>query len=505
MQKLITGQYFSLVIFAVGVACVTAVILMPYLLMAPNEDAEGVLFLAFLLNTAWVIVSFVSCTVLFSLRWRRVQDTPIRAATQYGFAMLPASLGLNLWSSSPAPLSAMIDLKWRIPVLAISLATVIYFGVSLILGWLLFISARRSRLIANLAVLFVLCFPPIVFFGVPIAAVTITRLHSNLHIAYSYRLPAKVWASEVAVSPDGSIWAIESVGGIPINLLGGSSQTIYRFDASGRLYVKSINGKYWKLHDLTAARDGSIWFIGRAPRTGTDFARDDIIKLSPAGAVVKYAPPTPTVGTTALIEAPDGVMWFLESQPNIIGSIDKTGRIIERRVSDGCCPTSLALDHDRALWYTVQQSDQVGRMDQKGKVTVYNLPHSDSWPDRIVLGPDGAMWFTEYHGNRIGRINDRGRITEINVGARTGYPQDIVAGHQGDIWFSANGESALWKISQSAKVERFPLSWPFTTYDVQGLAVDRDGNVLVAATAMTEVSFIYEHQQGYVARAGVVP
>jgi virginiamycin B lyase len=73
-----------------------------------------------------------------------------------------------------------------------------------------------------------------------------------------------------------------------------------------------------------------------------------------------------------------------------------------------------------------------------GKLFEYDIPFRNSRPIAIVPGPDGAMWFSEEAGSRVARIDDRGRITEYEVPKPAGQPNMLLAGlafdGSGDLW-----------------------------------------------------------------------
>lgn len=50
----------------------------------------------------------------------------------------------------------------------------------------------------------------------------------------------------------------------------------------------------------------------------------------------------------------------------------------------------------------------------------YTVKTQDSGPYGITRGKDAAMWFTEQRGNRIGRINEAGEITSFNLPTENG-------------------------------------------------------------------------------------
>lgn len=66
-------------------------------------------------------------------------------------------------------------------------------------------------------------------------------------------------------------------------------------------------------------------------------------------------------------------------------------------------PYAITTGPDGALWFTMVQSGQIGRLVPGQKPTSHQIA-PDSGPTVISNGPDGALWFTQYRAHRIGRI-----------------------------------------------------------------------------------------------------
>ncbi len=89
--------------------------------------------------------------------------------------------------------------------------------------------------------------------------------------------------------------------------------------------------------------------------------------------------------------------------------ITPTGQVSEYSNLDGIAPYSEPYDimagPDGNLWFTQQNSSQIGRITPAGQVTEFSTgitPHSG--PNAITVGPDGNLWLTEADGN-IGRLD----------------------------------------------------------------------------------------------------
>lgn len=224
LSKFASYRFFVLIMFGIW-AFGEGVIFALLFGLAPS-DAEGAYVIAGLLNTAWIAISFVMCTWLFSLRWRQIPTHLLKAATGYAFALLPISFGLNEWSISPAPLSGgFVHSLSSIP-LAIALGTAIYFVVFGLLGLLLRALSTRGKVVANAGVVGVICLPLILPLAIVWAKFTVAQAKSGMRTEHAYTLPDKVWPAEVAVSPGGLVSVVPWTGPIPADRMGG---TVKRF------------------------------------------------------------------------------------------------------------------------------------------------------------------------------------------------------------------------------------------------------------------------------------
>ncbi len=141
-------------------------------------------------------------------------------------------------------------------------------------------------------------------------------------------------------------------------------------------------------------------------------------------------------------------------------------------------PSGVAAGADRDVWFTQQDSDQVGRMTPTGKVTEFsNGITAASGPGGIAAGPDGNMWFTESDADQIGRITPTGKVTEFHTNITADSdPVGIAAGPDGNMWFTQQGSNEVGRITPTGKVTEFsngitPGSVPI------GIAAGPDGNM----------------------------
>ena len=212
--------------------------------------------------------------------------------------------------------------------------------------------------------------------------------------------------------------------------------------------------------EIAAGPDGALWF--------TDWAGGKIGRITTAGAITEYAPPTPNSDPFGIAAGPDGAMWFTE-EIGKVGRIGPPGTIEEFDIP-GSNPYGITLGPDGALWFADFAGNKIGRITTAGNYVEYPLPNPNSSPYEITAGPDGALWFTEFTGPRIGRITTAGAITEFPL---SDQPWDITAGPDGALWFTQDFANQIGRITISGQFTEYPLPAPQT--DPTGITGGPDG------------------------------
>lgn len=97
-----------------------------------------------------------------------------------------------------------------------------------------------------------------------------------------------------------------------------------------------------------------------------------------------------------IVTGPDGNLWFTEFAGNQIGRITPMGVLTEYPVpTSDSRPVGLAVGSDNNLWFTEQQGNKIGRITPNGTITEFPVKTAAATPDYILSGPDGNLWFTE--------------------------------------------------------------------------------------------------------------
>jgi len=231
--------------------------------------------------------------------------------------------------------------------------------------------------------------------------------------------------------------------------------------------------------NVTSRRKGrtGLWLAYVATGVITVLVVATFVYIRQPGAPRPAGPPTFTTFTTpsrdslpsAIVEGPDGAMWFTERGVSGIGRISQAGAVTEYPLPESnAAPTSIAAGSDGALWFTAPGANEIGRITTAGQVSEYALPTPSAEPQSIALGPDGNLWFTELAGNKIGRIGVDGTITEFELPRRgevqCGFvcPYGIARGLDGALWFtesqlSAGGGNRVGRLTTDGQLTEYPL------------------------------------------------
>jgi streptogramin lyase len=224
---------------------------------------------------------------------------------------------------------------------------------------------------------------------------------------------------------------------------------------------------------IAAGPDGNVWF--------TEFAGNNIARITPAGVITEFPVPTINSFPTGITTGPDGNVWFTEEFTRKIGRITPAGVVTEFPVGGCCSLQGIAVGPDGNLWFTANGNggspDTIGRMTPAGVVTQFIVSNpAGRFLLGITPGPDGNLWFTEFSGNKIGQITPSGVITEFPVPTANSQPFGITVGPDGNLWFTESAALKIGKITTSPfTITEYPLGTIGSS--PQGIAAGPDGNV----------------------------
>lgn len=165
-------------------------------------------------------------------------------------------------------------------------------------------------------------------------------------------------------------------------------------------------------------------------------------------------------GPYEMASAPDGVLWFVQTDTAKVGSVNAENRDVRDwpTISNASRAGGVTVDANGRVWYTVSSSQSLVALDP-------NLKQSSSWRvpsagalGRITTGADGVLWFIADDGERIYSF-------EAKTGVFTPY---AVKGVQYVKW----ANDTLWFSGESGKLGQITADGQVRMLDVPGDPAD---------------------------------
>ena len=95
----------------------------------------------------------------------------------------------------------------------------------------------------------------------------------------------------------------------------------------------------------------------------------------------------------------------------LVGKLDpKTGAVTEYRMPDPKArdPHSLHFDQSGILWFTLQQSNMIGRLDPaSGEIKLLTAPTPRSRPYGVMVSSKGVPFVVLFGANKVARIDPK--------------------------------------------------------------------------------------------------
>jgi len=272
------------------------------------------------------------------------------------------------------------------------------------------------------------------------------------------------------------------------------------------------------LHDIAVHPDGAIWAVDTGsdrlyrldPRTNQREEFPIPTGDSPIGGVFHGSGLLQSQGATARVAphslqvAADGTIWVTLCLGNKVAHLNprtKGWTIYQQK--EGLYPHTMRIDRKGRVWYTLAVSNGVGMIDPStGEQRVYRLPTLSfsqalalramplvMWasehlgfapqstgegatlpvPYGIDIAPDGGVWFSQLNARRIGRIDpETGEIRMVET--PFSGPRRMRFDSKGNLWipgFSSNliarynpqtGQFKIWKLPTGAADTPYALN-----------------------------------------------
>ena len=219
----------------------------------------------------------------------------------------------------------------------------------------------------------------------------------------------------------------------------GSFPDIIIVTQSGHVHYLDLppgGGRAW---GISRGVDGNVWYM--------DGSR--IGRITPAGQITVYTTPAQEeFPTGAVVQTPDGMVWFADEFNQMIGKLDPTtGNVVEYPINAPafCLPGSIAYSHEGDLWFTCEVREMIGHMATSGVVLGYVNTHVFAqWPNSIVDGPDGGIWEVGRWEADLAHISPTGHLVKhLAPPGFKGSGVSIAAGADGNMWYTDSRSNVI--------------------------------------------------------------
>ncbi|HEX4588849.1 MAG TPA: dockerin type I domain-containing protein [Gemmataceae bacterium] len=288
---------------------------------------------------------------------------------------------------------------------------------------------------------------------------------------------------------------------------------------------------------ITSGPDGNVWF--------TDPALRSVGRISPAGQVTEFTPPSPDNAPSrgagnAITAGPDGNVWFAtEVATGSISRVTPAGQFATFFLGDNLASVNgLTAGPDGNVWFTEDvypfTVEKVGRITPTGQITEWSIaapagmrgsignitvgPNGNLWfthdgvlatitPSGVLrdhvaenvgpaltTGPDGNLWASgprwdsqthAFAGDFIERISLTGSVTTFSVGTSSSDPSSIAAGPDGNLWFTEPDANQIGRITPAGQITLFTV--PTAASQPTGIAAGPNGNIWFTEAASRHV------------------
>jgi streptogramin lyase len=241
---------------------------------------------------------------------------------------------------------------------------------------------------------------------------------------------------------------------------------------------------------ITAGPDGNVWFAA-----GSLFAA--VSRVTPDGQFATFDLPGTLVTVNGLTAGPDGNVWFTENvypfTVENVGFITPTGKVTSWSIAapPGVRGTigSITTGPDGNLWFTHD-----GTLATITPTGVLRDHVADGVGGALTTGPDGNLWAsgprwdTQTHlfaGDFIERITLAGSVTTFSVGPASVNAGSIAAGPDGNVWFTEPDANQIGRITPTGQITLFNV--PTAGTEPTGIAAGPNGNIWFTEAASRQI------------------
>ncbi len=178
--------------------------------------------------------------------------------------------------------------------------------------------------------------------------------------------------------------------------------------------------------------------------------------------------------------AADGGVWYTAQQSGELGWLDpSTGATKMVSLGPGSTPHGVIVGPDGAPWVTAGGLNAIVRVDPKtSEVTTYKLPDPNVNLNTATFDMSGVIWFTGQNGY-YGRVDPRTREGKVFRAPRGAGPYGITTTPAGDVYYASLAGNHIAKIDLASGAAA-PLDPPTARQGARRVWSDSRGRIWVA-------------------------
>jgi len=201
----------------------------------------------------------------------------------------------------------------------------------------------------------------------------------------------------------------------------------------------------------------------------------DVVQKGGGGQFVQFTPTTIGALFSAIVQGPDGNMWFIDENAGQLVRMSMAGSIKEFNITAHLPGNgvSMAVGAD-GRFYISDESTSITRVTTGGSAVEIPIPSGDNTSiDGIAAGPDGNVWFAEF--THIAKVTPAGVVTEFPYPSGINQYGGVTAGSDGNVWFAQSAQNAIGRINPTTgAIKMFAISVSCTPAAV---VLAKDNNV----------------------------
>ena len=200
---------------------------------------------------------------------------------------------------------------------------------------------------------------------------------------------------------------------------------------------------------------------------------------------------------TAVFDA-DGTLWFTLQRSNMVGRLDPaTGEVrLVTAPTERARPYGIKIDADGVPWVACNGSNCLLKVDPATmELTEVKLPIPETTVRRLDIADDGMIWYVNSSQGRLGRYNPQtGEIAEWpSPSGPDSHPYGL-AYARGAIWYNESGMRPDALVRFDPATETFQ-SWAIPSGNVYGgivrhMRTTRDGNLLIHQASTNRIILV---------------